>query len=80
MNSPDLTTDLTGIPLQYQVYLTWCVILVKYLSEFYSSVRAGGGMKRIFMAFWFGEQLPREVAQDYQKELSAPEKPHPEIK
>jgi hypothetical protein len=67
----DIPTDLTGIPLQYQVYITWGVIAVKYLAEFYSSVRAGGGMKKIIMAFWFGEQLPKVVAQDYKDELGA---------
>lgn len=44
-------------------------VAFKYLAEFYSSVRAGGGLKRIVMAFWFGEQLPKVVAQDYHAEL-----------
>lgn len=65
----DIPTDLTGIPLQYQVYITWVIMGAKYLAEFYSSVKAGGGMKRIIMAFWFGEQLPKVVAQDYRKEI-----------
>ncbi len=62
--------ELSGVPLQQQVYLTWAFIAVKYLAEFYSSVRAGGGMRRIIMSFWFGENLPRVVAEDYKKELS----------
>jgi len=65
----DLPTDLTGVPLQYQVYITWILIASKYLAELYSSVRAGGGLRRIVMAFWFGEQLPKVVAEDYRKEL-----------
>lgn len=65
----DIPTDLTGIPLQYQVYITWGIMSTKYLAEFYSSVKGGGGMKRIIMAFWFGEQLPKVIAQDYSKEL-----------
>jgi hypothetical protein len=65
----DIPTDLTGIPLQYQVYITWGLIAAKYLAELYSSVRAGGGLKRIISAFWFGEQLPKVVAEDYRKEL-----------
>ncbi len=64
--------DLAGIPLQYQVYITWSVIAFKYLSELYSSVRAGGGLKRILMAFWMGEQLPKVIAEDYKKELTTP--------
>lgn len=66
----ELPTDLTGIPLQYQVYITWGLIATKYLAELYSSVRAGGGLRRIIFAFWFGEQLPKVVAEDYKKELS----------
>ena len=67
----DIPTDLTGIPLQYQVYITWGLIASKYLAELYSSVRAGGGLKRIVMAFWFGEQLPKVVAQDYKAEFES---------
>jgi hypothetical protein len=68
----DVPPDLMGIPVQYQVYATWGVIAAKYLSEFYSSVRAGGGLRRILMAFWFGEQLPKVIAKDYEKELTTP--------
>ncbi len=64
-----MPTDLTGIPLQYQVYITWGLIAAKYLAELYSSVRAGGGLRRIIFAFWFGEQLPKVVAKDYENEL-----------
>ena len=60
---------LTGLSVQQQLYFTWGTVALKYLAEFYSSVRAGGGLKRIFMAFWFGEQLPKCVAQDYKAEL-----------
>lgn len=63
-------TDLAGIPVQYQLYITWAVVAFKYLAEFYSSVRAGGGLKRIIMSFWFGENVPKVVAQDYKQELN----------
>lgn len=63
-------TDLTGIPVQYQVYITWGVIAAKYLAEFYSSVRAGGGLRRIIMSFWFGETIPKAIADDYKAELT----------
>lgn len=55
--------------MQNQLYLTWGTIAVKYLAELYSTVRNGGGLKRIIMSFWFGENLPRVVAQDYKEEL-----------
>jgi len=72
-------TDLTGIPVQYQVYITWGVIAVKYLAEFYSSVRAGGGMRRIIMSFWFGENIPVVVAKDYKKELETTKPTQPTL-
>lgn len=65
-----LPTDLSGIPVQYQVYLTWAVLAFKYLSELYSSVRNGGGLRRIALSFWFGENLPAPVATDYKVELN----------
>lgn len=63
-------TDFSGIPTQYQLYITWAVLAFKYLSEFYSSVRAGGGMKRIILSFWLGENMPKVVVDDYKKELN----------
>ncbi len=66
--------NLLGIPVQYQVYVVGGGIALKYLSEFYSSVRAGGGLKRIVMSFWFGEQTPKVICDDYRAELSS-EKP-----
>lgn len=68
----DLPPELAGIPVQYQLYLVYFGLACKYLAEFYSSVRAGGGLKRIIMAFFYGEQLPKVVAEDYKKELSTP--------
>jgi hypothetical protein len=67
--SPENSTDLAGIPLQYQLWITWAGIAAKYLCELWSSVRAGGGLRRILLSFWFGENLPRVVAEDYRKEL-----------
>ncbi len=62
-------TDLTGIPVQYQVYAIVAVQGFKWLSELYSSIRAGGGLKRIIFSFWLGEGLPKVIADDYRKEL-----------
>lgn len=64
--------SMTGLSLQQQLYLTWGAAAVKYLAELYSAVRNGGGLRRIILSFWFGENLPKVVAQDYKKELSTP--------
>lgn len=61
--------DLAGIPVQYQLYATYAIVGAKYLSELYSAIRNGGGLKRILTTFWLGENLPHPVAQDYKKEL-----------
>jgi len=71
MDLPDIS-EITGLSTQQQLYITWVTIGLKYLAELYSTVRAGGGLKRIIMAFWFGEQLPRVIAEDYKQELSEP--------
>jgi hypothetical protein len=70
MNTELLPSELPGIPVQYQLYITWAVFGGKLLAELYSSVRAGGGLKKIIMTFWLGENLPKPVADDYKKELS----------
>ncbi len=72
-----MNTDLTGIPLQYQVYIIAGGVAIKYLAEFYSSVRAGGGLKRIIMSFWFGENIPKVVATDYKAELDTTKETKP---
>jgi len=63
-------TQITGIDVQTQLYITWGTIAIKYLAEFYSSVRSGGGLRRIIMSFWFGENIPKVVANDYKNELT----------
>lgn len=60
------------IPPTYQLHGLSVIVLVKLFSEFYSSVRSGGGLKRIIMSFWFGEQVPKVIAQDYHAELTTP--------
>lgn len=66
----DIIDQIPSLSTQTQLHLTWAVIAFKYLAEFYSSIKNGGGLKRIAMSFWFGENLPVVVAQDYKKELS----------
>ncbi len=62
--------DLTGLSVQQQLYVTWATVALKYSSELYSSVKSGGGLKRIIMSFWFGEQTPKVITDDYKKELT----------
>lgn len=69
MTPPDISAI---VPVQYQIYVIVGGLVLKYLCEFYSAVRAGGGLKRIIMSFWLGEQLPSVIAQDYKQELSTP--------
>lgn len=71
MELPDIS-QITGLTVQQQLIATWITIGLKYLGEFYSTVRAGGGLKRIFMSFIYGEQLPKVIAEDYKQELSTP--------
>ena len=63
-------TDLSKIPIQWQLWATWFFIAIKYGAEGYSAIRGGGGLKRIIMAFWFGENVPKVIAQDYKEELN----------
>lgn len=70
MDDPtSLMTSLTGLSTQQQLYATWITIGLKYLSELYSAVRAGGGLKRIIFSFWLGETVPKVIADDYRHEL-----------
>lgn len=72
INLAQLSSDLAGIPLEWQVRIGFAMIALKYLLEGYSAIRNGGGLKRILMAFWFGENLPKVVAVDYKQELNPP--------
>jgi len=57
------------LPAKYAGYLAILLQLCKWLPEFYSSVTKGGGLKRIFCNFIFGENIPKVIAQDYKQEL-----------
>ncbi len=70
MNDDSILTNITGLTTQQQLYITWGTLAFKYLSELYSSVRAGGGLKRIIFSFWLGEGLPKVIADDYKHELA----------
>lgn len=62
--------DLTGLTPATQLHIVQAYILLKLGGQLYSAIRSGGGLKRIISAVWFGENLPKPVAQDYKAELS----------
>lgn len=64
------STDLSGVPQQWQIYITWSVMIFAAVGKIYSSIVAGGGLKRIIMRVWFGEGIPKVIAQDYHEELN----------
>ena len=63
------TATLLGLTEQQQIYLLIAERVLKYIGEIYSSIKAGGGLKRIIMSVWFGEQTPKVILEDYKKEL-----------
>lgn len=69
---PSSIPDLAGLPPKLQLHLLTLYIILKGAGAAYSSIRSGGGLKRILTAFWLGENLPKVVAQDYKTELSNP--------
>lgn len=76
---PSSIPDLAGLPPKLQLHLLTLYIVAKAAGALYSSIRSGGGMKRILTAFWLGENLPKVVAADYKQALSTPpfDKPKP---
>lgn len=71
MEPQSIAEALTGLNAQQQLYVTWVVFGLKMASELWSSIRNGGGLRKILLSFWFGENLPRPLAEDYKKELEA---------
>jgi hypothetical protein len=45
-------------------------LYLRLAAEVFSSIRTGGGLRRILLSVWFGEQVPAPIAADYKKELS----------
>lgn len=64
--------DITGLSTQHQLYILYATVGLKLAGEFISSVRQGGGLRRILMSFWSGENIPKPIADDYKHELSKP--------
>jgi hypothetical protein len=52
-------------------------LLLRVAGELYSSIRGGGGLRRILTNFWFGENIPKVIAQDYKQELDTKQPPSP---
>jgi hypothetical protein len=64
--------DLSILPKDLQLNVLSAIVLIKLAAEFISAIRNGGGLRRILLSFWFGENLPQVVAADYKAELSRP--------
>ena len=58
------------VPVKYQTAILGSGLILKWLSELYSSIKSGGGLKRIIMSFWFGEQTAKVITDDYKTELT----------
>ncbi len=58
------------VPVKYQTAILGSGIILKWLAELYSSVVAGGGIKRILFSFIYGENVPKVIANDYKEELN----------
>ena len=65
---PELAAKLPGNASDYVVWF----LALRFLFEVFSSVRAGGGLKRILTSIWLGEQTPKVILDDYKKEMSNP--------
>lgn len=50
--------DISQLPQNWQLHIVTAYVGFKAVSELYSSVRAGGGLRKIILSFWFGEQTP----------------------
>lgn len=46
------------------------IVLVKIAGEGFSAIRNGGGLRRILLSIWFGENVPKPIAADYSAELA----------
>lgn len=62
--------DLTGVSPAVQLHIIQAYLAFKIIGQLYSSTRTGGGLKRILTSFWFGENIPKPVAQDYKSEMN----------
>lgn len=68
--STDGVTDFLNTPFQeLQLNGLTLIVVAKLLGEAYSAVRKGGGLRRIILSFWFGENVPKPIADDYKAEL-----------
>lgn len=64
--------DLTGLTPATQLHIIQIYLVLKIGGSLYSSIRNGGGLKRILTSFWLGENLPKVVNADYKEALSTP--------
>lgn len=72
MIDPSTVKDFDQLPSKLQLHLVTGWVLLKIVGTVFSSIRNGGGLRRILFSIWTGENLPQAVAQDYKQELSRP--------
>lgn len=65
-----IATALTGLTPQQQLYFTWGWMIWGVIGKSISAARNGGGLRRMILTVWFGENLPKPVAKDYGDELN----------
>lgn len=65
MDASDLP-DLSKImPLQLQVYMVYAFVLIGMTGKLLGGLRSGGGLRRMILGAWYGENIPPIVALDY---------------
>ena len=73
----DPTDLITKIPVQHQLYALEAYLILKLLGQFIGAVRGGGGLRRILLSLWYGDTVPKAIAQDVRqveanKKVNAP--------
>lgn len=66
-----LSTDIRD----WQLNGLTLLVFVKLAGELVSAIRNGGGLRRIILSVWFGENVPKPIAADYSAELKSRDVP-----
>lgn len=66
---------LSSLGDNWQLNGVTLVVLSKLAGELFSAIRKGGGLRRIILSVWFGENVPAPIADDYKAELNTKKTP-----
>lgn len=69
-DATSVLTQATGLTPQQQLYLTWVVMGLSFLGKLYGAAVAGGGIRAIVLRVWYGQNIPKAIAEDYHAELN----------